>query len=177
MLLEKGVYLLCTRDRACRYEACTHDRVPHFPLHDSILLEGFDRTASFFNGFSHQLFAPGLFESPRENLSFGFSGYDQDPIHVAKENISGTNTHRSDLYRNAEVDHFVAWGCVLSVGAETESREAHIQNGLGISHVAVQHRAPAAQLAGSCAHEFSPQRVSWRGASVDVDFVTAKIIE
>src|SRR5580704_19675616 len=63
MLLEKVAYLLCTRDRVCSHEVCTHESGPHFPLHDSILLKRFDRTASFFDGFSHQLFAAGLFES------------------------------------------------------------------------------------------------------------------
>src|SRR5208283_3171749 len=96
-------------------------------LHDSVLLKRFDRTTSFFDGLSNPLFAASLLECARENLGFGFGGNQQDSINVAKKNISGTDAHRSDLNRNAEVDYFVARRRVLSVGSEAECGEAHIK--------------------------------------------------
>src|SRR5580692_1362083 len=52
--------------------ACTHDRGRHVPLHDSELLECFDRAASFFDGLLDQFFAARLFERQTENFGFDF---------------------------------------------------------------------------------------------------------
>jgi len=117
--------VMCTRRRSC-----THDPDPHFSLHDSVLLERFNRTTSFFDGFPYQLFAASFFERPRENLGLGFGGHQQHPINVAENNISGADVRRSNLDRNAEVDYFVARGCILSVGIETECCEALLYEGL-----------------------------------------------
>ncbi len=123
-------------------------------------------------------FSPRAFSSARVKTSgFGFGRNHQHPIHVAENNISRTHAHRSNFYRNAKVDYFVARRRVLPVGTETERGKAHIQDGLGISHVAIQHRAPAAEFPGSRAHQFSPQRVARRGTRVDIDFVALKIVE
>src|SRR5215468_3393099 len=76
-----------------------------FPLHDSELLECFDRATSFFDGFLDQFFAAGLFERPRENFGFGFRRNQQDPVNVTEKNISRTDAHRSNFNRNAEINY------------------------------------------------------------------------
>src|SRR5208282_103972 len=143
----------------------------------SVLLECFDRTAALFDGLPYQLFAASLLECARENLGLGFGGDQQNSINVAEKNIAGTDAHCSNLNRNAEVDYLVTRGRVLSVGSEAERRKAHIKDGLGISDIAIQHRARAAQLAGSRAHQFSPERVAGRGAGVHIDLVMVEIVE
>src|SRR5208282_860748 len=123
------------------------------------------------------LFATCFFECARENLSLCFGGNQQDSVNVAKNKVSWADAHRSNLNRDAEVDYFVARGRVLPVGPEAECRETHIKDGLGISDVAIQYRARAAQLAGSRAHKFSPERVAGRGTGVHIDLVMLEIVE
>src|SRR6476661_158118 len=86
-----------------------------FCLHDSVLLKGFDRAASLFNGLFHQLLAAGLFQRTGEYIVFGFGGNQQDSVDVAKDDVSGTHPHLTDLNRNAEVDDLAARGGILSV--------------------------------------------------------------
>src|SRR5579863_5062133 len=166
MSLEEVSYLF----RARRYVSAQIG-VPIFSLHDSVLFKRFDRTSSFFDRFPYQLLAAGFFERTRENLSLGFGRNHQDAINIAEDNIPWKDADGSNLNRYAEVDHLVARGCVLPVGTKTKCGKAHVQNRFGISHVAIQNGAAAAQLPGSGAHEFPPERVSWRGACVDIDFV------
>src|SRR5580658_1374916 len=94
-------------------------------LHDSVLLECFDGTASFYDGLSYQLFTASLLECARENLGLGFGGNQQDSINVTKKNVTWTDTHCSNLNGNSEVDHFVTRRRVLSVGTEAEGGKAH----------------------------------------------------
>src|SRR5580658_5802663 len=110
MSIEKASYLFRTR----RYVSA-QIAIPIFSLHDSVLLKGFDRTASFFDRFPYQLLAAGFFERTGENLGFGFGRYHQDAINIAENNIPWKDADGSNLNRYAEVDHLVAGGCVLPV--------------------------------------------------------------
>src|SRR5580692_3327372 len=77
------------------------------PSHDSVLLEGFDRTASLLNCFSYQLFSACFLQCTCENFGLGLGRNQQHSVDVAKNNISGTDAHISDLNRNAKIDNFV----------------------------------------------------------------------
>src|SRR5207244_11304011 len=124
-------------------------------LHDSVLFKCGDCATSLLQSLSHQLLAASLFERFRESLRCGCHRDHANAVDVTKQEITGAHTSRSDFDWDAKVDYLMSGRGILRVRTPTEGGKVHVQNGLGIAHIAVQHGSARAELASTDAHEFS----------------------
>src|SRR5207244_2789014 len=146
-------------------------------LHDSVLFKCIDCATSLLQSLSHQLLAASLFERFRESLRGRFHRDHANSVDIAKQEITGAHTSRSDFDWDAKVDYLMSGRGILRVRTPTEGGKVHVQNGLGIAHIAVQHGSARAQLASTDAHEFTPEGVARRRSRVDIDLIALQVIQ
>jgi len=96
------------------------------PLHDSVLFKCIDCATSLLQSLSHQLLAASLFERFRESLRGRFHRDHANSVDIAKQEITGAHTSRSDFDWDAKVDYLMSGRGILRVRTPTEGGKVHV---------------------------------------------------
>src|SRR5437868_14586890 len=115
-------------------------------LHDSVLFKCSDCATSLLQSLSHQLLAASLFERFRESLRRRFHRDHANSVDIAKQEITGAHTSRSDFDWDVKVDYLMSGRGILRVRTPTEGGEGDVENDFGVAHIAIQHGSARAEL-------------------------------
>src|SRR5437016_14553476 len=97
-------------------------------LHDSVFFKCSDCATSLLQSLSHQLLAASLFERFRESLRGRFHRDHANSVDVAKQEITGAHTSRSDFDGETKGDYLMSGRGIMRVRTPAKGGNSHAPN-------------------------------------------------
>src|SRR5207302_222734 len=125
---------------------------------NAVLREYFAGTATLGKLCAHVVFAHDLSQCPWQRFFGEFRGDNDDPIHVAKDQIARPHLTSADADWLAVVHGFEPALGIERTKSGREDGKIHLQDSGGIARQAVGHDADRAASPSCGRKQFSPQR-------------------